>query len=505
MRKERFLLEEKEEDILPEVKTEISLDVDKNELEDISAEEEQSRIDSVNVGLSNVLTALIKDEWEAYEGYKSAIETFKIEGVNTEVINVLDEILAEELVHIGQLQKALELVEPQATEIPEGEKEAEKQLAGEEGHVDEAITEAPDLDGDETDNEIYADADRRRLDWYNKKLKKYGDLMFYFRRYSFLDAMASKPTLEERKKFIIDYINRDLPSYRNSNSKTGERSSWYAGPEYVGKYGEFNGKPIDQELLARFADFVLDYYKEYPDFKRNLKESLKNGKKLKEDININDRDIEDGYSIDVASMVYSTLDYMSDDEYDDDKDREAFFELYNQLDFMDKMKYCNWVSNQVDLGDYTWQCVDEDVQEQVEINLEVLEKITGNDVSNLQPIEVEESAESMLKLRESTSKNYTIDFLDEVDYRLREWLLPGLEEIPESDLSEVESFLLSTTDEVLDEVCKEVAYKVRDDESIWQEIGEAINYYLSHYSIEDLKELENKFVHLEPIEVEEGK
>ena len=630
MRKERFLLEEKEEDILPEVKTELSLDVDNNELVDISAEEEQFHIDSVNAGLSNVLSALIKDEWEAYEGYKSAIETFKVEGVNTEVINVLDEILAEELVHIGQLQKALELVEPAATEIPEGEKEAELQLQGEEGHVEESITEAPDLDGDETPDEIAKDADKRRLGWHAKKLKKYGDLMFYFNNYRFLDAMASKPTLEERKKYIIDFINRDLPSYRNSNSKTGERSLWYAGPEYTGKYGEFNGKPIDQEVLDKFADFVLDYYKEYPDFKRNLRESLKNGKKLneelygnwnknetrdgvslnlldyiieevdylvnnyysdseddlddeqlalynfwgeaddsdkreyvlrmcdcsyispllrriqdrifymlgendnylvnksviddirmdaenrlqpieieeslKEDVYINDSDVENGYTIDIATTIENYLDYKS--EYVDDEEEEevAFFELWEQLDFADRMKYCNWASNQVELGDYTWQCIDEDVQDQIEINLEVLEKISGNDSSNLQPIEIEESAESMLKLRESNSGDYTIDVLREVDYRLREWLIPELEETPESDLSEVEAFFLNTTDEVLDEVCKEVAYRVREDEGIWQEIGESIDYYLTHYiSIEGLKEIENKFVHLEPIEIEEGK
>jgi HSP20 family molecular chaperone IbpA len=145
-------------------------------------------------------------------------------------------------------------------------------------------------------------------------------------------------------------------------------------------------------------------------------------------------------------------------------------------------------------------------KDEIEINLEVLEKISGNDSSNLQPIEIEESAESMLKLRESNSGDYTIDVLREVDYRLREWLLPELEETPESDLSEVEAFFLNTTDEVLDEVCKEVAYRVREDEGIWQEIGESIDYYLTHYiSIEGLKEIENKFVHLEPIEIEEGK
>ena len=144
MRKQKFILEAVEEDNLPDVVTDIDLEL-KNPIEDISKAEEEHFEDTVKTGLSHLLTDLIKDEWEAYEGYKSAIEMFKTEGVEVEIVNVLEEILGEELVHIGQLQKCLELVEPQAAEIPEGEKEAEKQLAGEEGHVDEELTETLEL------------------------------------------------------------------------------------------------------------------------------------------------------------------------------------------------------------------------------------------------------------------------------------------------------------------------------------------------------------------------
>ena len=619
-RKERFILEELEEDNLPDVVTDVELEMEEP-ISDISKAEEEHFEETVNAGLSGLLTDLIKDEWEAYEGYKSAIEMFKFEGVAPEVINVLDEILGEELVHIGQLQKCLELVEPQATEIPEGEKEAEKQLAGEEGHVEETITEAPDLDGDETPNEIDRDAEKRRLGWHSKKFNKYGDFMFYFNNFRFLDAMAEKPTLEDRKKFIIDYISKDLPSYRNSNSKTGERSLWYAGPEYTGRFGAFNGKPIDKELLDKFADFILDYYKEYPDFKRNLKESLNNGKKLneelygnwnknetrdgislnlldyvledvdylvneyfsdneselddeqlalyefwreaddsekreyvlrmcdcsyitplfrsiqdrifdmlgendnylvnkpviddirmdaenrlqpleieeslKEDINLEDRYFKEGYEIDVASMIESQIDSYLDWDDDNDEEFTRLKDMYRELSREDQIKYCNYISNQIELGDYTWDCIYDDIRDQTLFDEEVLMALYDGDPSRLQPMEIEEK----LLLREN-SNDLTFDIKSEIDYRLNEYFIPDWEEDPYA--TDEQKLMTNLSDEAKEELIKHIGLKVYDDDGIWQEIGETIDWYITHISLEELQEFEEKAVaNLRPLEIEE--
>ena len=619
-RKERFILEELEEDNLPDVVTDVELEMEEP-ISDISKAEEEHFEETVKAGLSGLLTDLIKDEWEAYEGYKSAIEMFKLEGVAPEVINVLDEILGEELVHIGQLQKCLELVEPQATEIPEGEKEAEKQLAGEEGHVEETITEAPDLDGDETPNEIDRDAEKRRLGWHSKKFNKYGDFMFYFNNFRFLDAMAEKPTLEDRKKFIIDYISKDLPSYRNSNSKTGERSFWYAGPEYIGRFGAFNGKPIDKELLDKFADFVLDYYKEYPDFKRNLKESLKNGKKLneelygnwsknetrdgvslnlldyvlaevdylvneyfsdneselddeqlalyefwreaddsekreyvlrmcdcsyitplfrriqdrifdmlgendnylvnkpviddirmdaenrlqpleieeslKEDINIEDRYFKEAYEIDVSSIIENQIESYLDWDDDNDEEFTRLKDIYRELSREDQIKYCNYISNQIELGDYTWDCIYDDIRDQTLFDEEVLMALYDGDPSRLQPMEIEEK----LLLREN-SNDLTFDIKSEIDYRLNEYFIPDWEEDP--DATDEQKLMTNLSDEAKEELIKHIGLKVYDDDGIWQEIGETIDWYITHISLEELQEFEEKAVaNLRPLEIEE--
>ena len=78
-------------------------------------------------GLVSVLNDLIKDEWEAVDFYNSAIVTAQLEGF-TEIADVLYDILEEENVHIGQLQKCMEMLSTTTDKIKEGEKEAEEQL-----------------------------------------------------------------------------------------------------------------------------------------------------------------------------------------------------------------------------------------------------------------------------------------------------------------------------------------------------------------------------------------
>ena len=81
--------------------------------------------------LEDVLHALIRDEYEAVEGYKQAIAEFEASGkVDEGVIKVLTDIANEEYTHIGQLEKLQELVSTAATSIEAGRQEAEAQLNG---------------------------------------------------------------------------------------------------------------------------------------------------------------------------------------------------------------------------------------------------------------------------------------------------------------------------------------------------------------------------------------
>lgn len=84
--------------------------------------------EDINAGMSSVISSLIKDEYEAIDGYNSAIATALAEG-HTDVANVLVEIQAEENVHVGQLQEVMKMFDPNADKIEDGVAEAEEQLS----------------------------------------------------------------------------------------------------------------------------------------------------------------------------------------------------------------------------------------------------------------------------------------------------------------------------------------------------------------------------------------
>lgn len=88
-----------------------------------------------DTGIAGILNNLIIDEWEAIDGYNSAIVTLTDLGKYDEV-DVLKDIVNEENIHVGQLQKVLELVSPNAASIGEGEAEAAEQLNSDKGEID---------------------------------------------------------------------------------------------------------------------------------------------------------------------------------------------------------------------------------------------------------------------------------------------------------------------------------------------------------------------------------
>ena len=107
---------------------------DKPIKEDVESEKEE--LDSTpntpntpdEFGAAGLINSLIQDEWQAIQGYNDAIATLSIADVDTEIINVFKDIANEENIHIGQLQKALEMVSPNVSSIGDGEQEGAKQL-----------------------------------------------------------------------------------------------------------------------------------------------------------------------------------------------------------------------------------------------------------------------------------------------------------------------------------------------------------------------------------------
>lgn len=89
------------------------------------------------MGVAGSINSLIRDEWEAIDGYNSTISTIRYMKDSGDadpsidydgIIKILEDIANEENLHVGQLQKALETISPNAASIGEGEQEAEEQL-----------------------------------------------------------------------------------------------------------------------------------------------------------------------------------------------------------------------------------------------------------------------------------------------------------------------------------------------------------------------------------------
>lgn len=113
-----------------------------------------------SVGMASVISDLIKDEYEAIDGYNSAIATAEAEGF-TDMISVLTEIQAEENLHIGQLQAIMNTLDPNSHLIDDGQQEGAEQLANPLGNnevVEESLKEdivigRPDYSVDMSDEE----------------------------------------------------------------------------------------------------------------------------------------------------------------------------------------------------------------------------------------------------------------------------------------------------------------------------------------------------------------
>ena len=82
-----------------------------------------------DTGMAGMLIDAINDEWKTIDKYNSIKSTCASFGDKyVDFISVIDDIVAEENVHVGQLQKTLETISPNVEKIAQGEKEAEEQI-----------------------------------------------------------------------------------------------------------------------------------------------------------------------------------------------------------------------------------------------------------------------------------------------------------------------------------------------------------------------------------------
>lgn len=92
-----------------------------------------------DLGVSSMFSSLIQDEWKTIDAYKSTLATLLDIGGHEGEIKVLEDIIAEETMHVGQLESCVNGVAPESEDnLEAGKDEAETQLAETEHPMDES-------------------------------------------------------------------------------------------------------------------------------------------------------------------------------------------------------------------------------------------------------------------------------------------------------------------------------------------------------------------------------
>lgn len=163
-----------------EVKVEDEIEVEDNEVTD-------KLLDNA---IASMINKLIIDEFEAIDGYNSAISTIISEMPDSPIIDVLNDIIAEENVHVGQLQRALLLVSTPAQDIAKGTKEGKEQI--DDGEKEE---ESKEVEKDEVESEEEIEVVEEDIDRWE-----------YFIDSKFRHAVENAETLEEQIAAVRDLI-----------------------------------------------------------------------------------------------------------------------------------------------------------------------------------------------------------------------------------------------------------------------------------------------------------
>lgn len=138
----------------------LSEDLAVDENEEVKVEDNEVTDKLLDNAIANIINKLIIDEFEAIDGYNSAISTVITEMPDSPIIDVLNDIIAEENVHVGQLQRALLLVSTHAQDIAKGTEEGKEQIADGEKEEESKEVEKDEEESEEENEVVEEDIDR---------------------------------------------------------------------------------------------------------------------------------------------------------------------------------------------------------------------------------------------------------------------------------------------------------------------------------------------------------
>lgn len=177
---------------------------------------------NVDNGLANQIITQINGEWTTIADYNNLIVALR-QYNREDFVGVIQDIIREENVHVGQLQAILKVISPNVSEIQTGEQEAEEQVP--QDGLDESLNEAdlhPKFKRDIKDK--YKQWDYARTE-NERKRAELRDLL-----------TDKKEPLSDKHKKLIDKVYPQIPKFKYQKRQDIEYNNY---PYYVSFYAEY--------------------------------------------------------------------------------------------------------------------------------------------------------------------------------------------------------------------------------------------------------------------------
>lgn len=217
------------EDVIPEgddiVFTPDDSLIDNGEVVNTEKPDEQTPETPEENGVARLILHAINGETDTIAEYNDLIANTD----NEDIIRIIQDITAEENNHIGMLQKALELISPNASNIDGGMKEAEGMIEETGEVVEESLTEADTLH-----QRFKKDIKNQYKSWANKQERT-----------------------EQRRKDMMDILN----DHEDISDETRDMWTQKVNDLYPNQEFEYD---FPRNLEKIDYPFYVTYYAEYP-------------------------------------------------------------------------------------------------------------------------------------------------------------------------------------------------------------------------------------------------
>lgn len=127
--RKKLVLSEDDDLEIEEIKPSEEPDIEiTDNIVDDEIEVEEKPAEDFTDNFISLVTGSIRNVWEHIDDYSSIKATIEYENGPKELVDMYNEIINDEMIHVGQLEKALSLLQPNAELIKDGEDKADELL-----------------------------------------------------------------------------------------------------------------------------------------------------------------------------------------------------------------------------------------------------------------------------------------------------------------------------------------------------------------------------------------